>query len=120
MYWLGMDPIAVREAEIGARPHYFKRNPHTADDFERRMGEVFALLSEVLVPGGHACFQIGDSVIRGQVIENASIIFRAAQRYGFDQVASMRRDIPTTRKAFNPQHARIKEENLLILRSTKT
>ena len=24
MYWLGMDPIAVRQQEIGARPHYFR------------------------------------------------------------------------------------------------
>ncbi len=119
MYWLGMDPIAVRREEIGARPHYFKRNPQTADDFEHQMREVFALLSEVLVPGGHACFQIGTSVIRGQVIDNADIIRRAAQWYGFDQVASMSRNIPTNRKAFNPYHARIKEESVLILRLAK-
>jgi site-specific DNA-methyltransferase (cytosine-N4-specific) len=29
MYWLGMDPIAVREHEIGARPHYFRTKPKT-------------------------------------------------------------------------------------------
>ena len=65
MYWLGMDPISVREREIGARPNYFKKNPHTAADFECQMGRVFALLARVVVPGGHACFQVGDSIIRG-------------------------------------------------------
>ena len=36
MYWLGMDPLAVKVREIGARAHFFKRNPHTADDFARQ------------------------------------------------------------------------------------
>lgn len=119
MYWLGMDPIAVRESEIGARPHYFKRDPHTVDDFERQMLKVFAMLSEVLVQGGHVCFQIGTSVIRGQVVDNASIAIRAARAYGFDLVASMLRDIPTKRKAFHPHHARIREERVLVLRLAK-
>jgi DNA modification methylase len=83
MYWLGMDPIAVREKEIGARPHYFKRRPQTSEDFERQMGSVFALIAEVLTPGGHACFQIGNSKIRGELIDNAAILTRAAERNRF-------------------------------------
>ena len=33
MYWLGEDPLAVRRAEIGARPHYFRRNPEPQTTF---------------------------------------------------------------------------------------
>ena len=51
MYWLGMDPIAVRESEIGARPHYFKKNHQTELDFEHQMGRCFWLLSRVMKPG---------------------------------------------------------------------
>jgi site-specific DNA-methyltransferase (cytosine-N4-specific) len=116
MYWLGMDPIAVREREIGARPHFFKRNPHTPADFERQMGDVLALLAAVLVPGGHACFQVGSSVIHGQLIDNAELLRRAAQRNGFRLVVSTTRSIPARRKAFNPQHARIQEEDMLVFR----
>jgi len=116
MYWLGMDPIAVRESEIGARPHYFKRNPHTPADFARQMGVVFKLLAKVMVPGGHACFQVGNSIIHGEVIDNAEILRQAAKGYGFRVVAAMARDIPTRRKAFNPSHARIKEEDVLLFR----
>lgn len=116
MYWLGMDPIHVREREIGARPHYFKRNPHTPADFERQMGEVLGLLAGVLIPGGHACFQVGNSVIRGQVIDNAAVIRRSAEPHGFRVVAAMRRDIPMHRKAFNPSHARIKVEDVIVFR----
>jgi DNA modification methylase len=116
MYWLGMDPIAVRNQEIGARPHYFKRNPQTAGDFEQQMAAVFRLLSEVMVDGGHACFQIGNSVIRGEQIDNASILKRSAKRAGFSEMAAMERDIPMNRKAFNASHARIKRERILVFR----
>lgn len=116
MYWLGMDPIAVRALEIGARPHYFKKNPHTPTDFARHMTSVFSLLASVMVRGGHACFQVGDSVIRGQVIDNTALLCSAAKQLGFCLVASMTRDIPTSRKTFNPSHGRIKEEDVLVFR----
>lgn len=116
MFWLGMDPVAMRELEIGARPHYFKRTPQTAADFERQMGTVFGLLSRVVVPGGHACFQIGASVIRGVPLDSAALLRRAASRVGFVEVASMAREIPRHRKAFNPHHARISHEDVLVFR----
>lgn len=116
MYWLGMDPLAVKAAEIGARPHYFKKQPHTPADFQRQMDHVFGLLSDVLVSGGHACFQVGSSLIRGQEIDNAAIIKRAATSQRFSLVASMARAIPLCRKAFNPRHSRIREENVLVFR----
>ncbi len=116
MYWLGMDPVKVRNQEIGARPHYFKRNPQTAEDFQRQMDQVWALLRRVLVPRGHACFQVGDSVIRGELIDNSAIIQRSAERHGFDLIVRMRREIPNNRKAFNPEHARIREEEVLVFR----
>ncbi len=119
MYWLGMDPIAVREKEIGARPHYFKANPQTAADFERQMERVFQLLRAVVVSGGHACFQVGSSVIRGELIDNAGIFERVATGTGFSLVESLAREIPKNRKAFNLKHARINEEGIRAARSRK-
>ena len=51
MFWLGMNPIAVREREIVTRPHYFKTNHLDERDFERQMGICFHLLSQVMLPG---------------------------------------------------------------------
>ncbi len=37
MFWLGYDPLKVKEAEIGARAHYFKKNHPTIDDFKAQI-----------------------------------------------------------------------------------
>lgn len=116
MYWLGMDPIAVREREIGARPHYFKKKPQTATDFENQMATVFRLLSRVLLPGGHACFQVGRSVIHGNYVNNSELLSRAAATAGFRKILGVAREIPLRRKAFNPHHAKIVSEDILVFR----
>lgn len=119
MYWLGMDPIAVRNSEIGARPNYFKATPQTPADFERQMGAVFELLAGILTEQGHVCFQVGNSMIRGETIDNAALIRRAAMAHGFEVMIDLQREIPGNRKAFNLSHARIKIEDLIIMRLTK-
>jgi len=116
MYWLGMDPIEVRTREIGARPHYFRKNPQTADDFERQIGSCFHLLAQVLRPTAPACFLVGHSIIHGQEIDNVALLKRAAEPHGFlvDQVIT--RTIPKQRKAFNPKHGRIEQEYIMVFR----
>ena len=114
MYWLGEDPIAVRNAEIGARPHYFRRNPATPDDFRRQMGHCFDLFRKVTLPLAVVCMVIGRSVIRGQSIDNAKLLRCAASENGFHHLASATRRIPTGRKSFNPAHGKIRDETLLV------
>lgn len=114
MYWLGMDPIAVRSKEIGARPHYFKANYQTEMHFEAQMGQVFKLLSQVMKKGAFACFVVGPSRIHGREVDNAIILERAACIHGFRKVGSVYRNIPRTRKAFNPAHARINREQIIV------
>jgi site-specific DNA-methyltransferase (cytosine-N4-specific) len=43
MWWLGFDPLAVKEKEIGARAHFFKKNHHTAELFVEQMRTTFKL-----------------------------------------------------------------------------
>lgn len=114
MYWLGFDPIAVREREIGARPHFFKKKPHTEHDFGRQMGACFRLLARVMVPGSFACFLVGDSLIHGRLIDNSAILRAAATPLGFETVAVIDRTIPRKRKSFNPVNARISSEKLVV------
>lgn len=116
MYWLGMDPIAVKEREVGARAHFFKRDHHTAADFVRQISRVFAVLQAVLVPGGLACFVVGRSRIHGEIIDNAEIIEDVGLRKGFSRVFSTERTLATNRKSFNPSYGNNKTEAILVLR----
>jgi site-specific DNA-methyltransferase (cytosine-N4-specific) len=114
MYWLGHDPIAVREAEIGARPHYFKKNHQTEHDFERQMRDCFGLLAEVMERRSYACFVVGNSIIHGRLIDNAALLRRAAGARGFSHVTTVKRAVRSDRKSFNLAHARLKEESIVV------
>jgi len=114
MFWLGMDPIAVREREIGARPHYFKTKHQDEHDFERQMGVCFRLLSRVMLPDAKACFLVGRSIIHGREIDNVALLRRSAEPHGFEFQGAVERSIPPTRKTFNPSHGRITKEYVIV------
>lgn len=114
MWWLGMDPIEVRTHEIGARPHYFKKDPQTEHDFERQMGRCFELFTQVVAPSGLVCFVVGRSIIHGRTIDNAALLVRAARPHGFVPVGHAIRGIPRNRKTFNPDHGAIEKEQLVV------
>jgi DNA modification methylase len=117
MYWLQYDPIAVRESEMGARPHYFRSTlPETEVDFGEQMGEVFAGLARVLRPGSPAVVVVGDSVIRGRSIDNRELIFDAAESSGFMPRAATLRTIRRSRSSFNSNHGSGRNvEHVLLL-----
>lgn len=119
MYWLGMDPLAVKSREIGARPHYFKRNHQTEKDFERQMTRCFWLLARVMRTDAKACFLVGRSIIHGRYIDNCAILKRAATQNGFVLEGITERNILITRKAFNPSHGKITKENVAVFRLKK-
>ena len=116
MWWLGYDPIAVRSYEIGARPHYQKKNGQTEKDFSREMGQVFELFNDCVVPNGHVCIIIGRSIIKGRYVDNAAIITEVATRNGYVSIAKIPREIAQTRKSFNLSYGKITTESILIFR----
>lgn len=116
MWWLGFDPISVKENEIGARAHFFKKNSHTEENFWHQMRDTFKLINEVLINQGYACFVIGRSKIHGKIIDNADIIQAVAAEIGFTTVSRTERVISASRKSFNLSHANIKTETILVLR----
>lgn len=116
MWWLGFDPIKVRTFEIGARPHYQKKNGQTEEDFKRQMSTVFDLLSDILIQNGHICFVVGRSIIKGKEIDNAELIRDIALKHKLTCVANIEREIASTKKSFNLKYGKIKTENILIFR----
>ena len=117
MYWLKHDPIAVRESEIGARPHYFKsKNPHTEDDFAQQMGDVFSELARVLLPQSPVVIVVGDSIIRGRHIDNRELLFDVGSRLGFSPRGALLRTIARGRSSFNSAHGKGRNaEHVLLL-----
>lgn len=116
MFWLGYDPINVKEQEIGARAHYFKKDRPTERDFQLQMSKVLQLIWATMVPGGHVCIIIGRSKIHGKIVDNAAIITAAAVTLGYEPVVNIARTIAASRKTFNLSHASIHTENLLVFR----
>ena len=116
MWWLGYDPLEVRSLEIGARPHFQRKNGQTEKDFYEQMDKVFDLMTESLVPGGHICFIVGRSIISGRVIDNGELITKIGTNKGLELVADITREIAATKKSFNLKYGRIKEENILVFR----
>lgn len=116
MWWLGHNPISVKEDEIGARAHFFRKNRHTAETFVGQMGRAFDRFKELLTPGGWVCFVVGRSVIHGEVIDNAKIVEEAGLAAGFEPVYRGTRNVLGSRKSFNLSHAKIKEEAIVVLR----
>lgn len=119
MWWLGYDPIEVRTYEIGARPHYQKKNGQTEKDFYRQMNCVFDTLTDCLIMNGHICFVVGRSIISGRVINNADLIKDIGKEHDLTLVADITREIAATKKSFNLKYGKIKEENILIFRKEK-
>ncbi len=119
LWWLGYDPLFVKDREIGARPHYFKRNSQTPDDFRQQMQKVFELLKAVCIDNSYACFVLGDSKIHGKIINNTELLCHAASACNFEPVAILGRNISLTRKAFNLTNSRLKTENIIIFQKRR-
>lgn len=115
MWWLGYDPLRVKEQEIGARAHYFKKNHATYEQFVAQMRSVLRLAFAVLIPGGYACFVVGRSRIHGIDYDNGAMIEEVGSDEGFALIARLPRAIAQTRKSFNLSHARIKCEEIIVL-----
>ena len=118
MWWLGFDPIAVKEKEIGARAHFFKKNHHTAEMFVDQMKGTFELIDKVLVKNGFVCFVVGRSKIHGKIINNGDTIYQVATDVGLKPFSRFEREISATRKSFNLSHANIKTETILVFQKT--
>ena len=80
------------------------------------MSSVFDLLSEVLLFGGHICFVVGRSIIKGKIVDNAELIRSVAENHKMVLVANIEREIASSKKSFNLKYGKIKTENILIFR----
>jgi DNA modification methylase len=118
MLWLGMDQATFKLHEIGSHRKYSSngRNRANAYTFRRELTSVFSWLQRHLKKKGYVCFVIGNSIIRGELIENGQLAVDAAVSLGFRLIARMVRTLKETKKSFNPKIGKIKQEQIIILR----
>jgi hypothetical protein len=117
MYWLGFDPIHVREREFGARPHYVSSNGDTINDFLDQMIATFEGTARHLIDGAYAVILVAsECTIRGQVHDLPARLEEALRRISYKPLTQIKRRIPRTKKAFNPDIGSIESETLLFLR----
>ncbi len=114
MVWLGMDFREFKKQEIGSHRKYSKPNA-SISTFVDEMTNIFEWLSEHVKHNKFACFVIGDSTIKGQLIDNCEILSDIAIMNGFKEAARINRKLQSSKKSFNPAIGKIKEEKILLL-----
>lgn len=116
MYWLGFNPIEVKNEEIGARAKYFKKSGYEGYDFAGQMSSLLENLYPHCANGAYLCFVIGRSKVHGTIYNNDEIIAEAAVNLGYRYVTTLQRNMNNKRKSFNLTHARISKEYIVVLR----
>ena len=116
MLWLGMDQPTFKKQEIGSHRKYSRkgRNGADAETFRQEMALVFDWLRTTLRRGRYACFVVGNSTIRGELVDNTALISQVAQDYRFRKSASIPRRMQDSKKSFNPSIGKIKGEEILV------
>ena len=119
MLWLDMNPDPFKKLEIGSHRKYSSKgkNGATKETFSAELHKIMTWVALKLKHGRHACFVIGDSVIRGESVKNDELLIDIALNLGFSLEANINRNLQTTKKSFNPKIGKIKDEHIVILRN---
>lgn len=83
MFWMDMDPLWSRAHEIGARPFYSGSGKLGPLDFQRDMELVFANVDQVCAADARQVWVVGDSIIKGELVDNAALIRAVAEDAGW-------------------------------------
>lgn len=119
MLWLDMDQPTFKQAEIGSHRKYSKKGNGAADadTFRAELTQILDWLGGYLRPGGYACFVIGDSILKGELVHNDQLLAEAAAQSGYDLEAKLTRRLQDNKKSFNPVIGKVKDEHIVILRN---
>jgi site-specific DNA-methyltransferase (cytosine-N4-specific) len=114
-----MNQHKFKTEEIGSHRKYSSNanNGATIETFRSEIETIFDWLRLTLKKGRNACFVIGNSTIKGKILNNADLISAAARKFGFLEVGRTTRNLMDSRKAFNPAIGKIKTEQILILQN---
>jgi site-specific DNA-methyltransferase (cytosine-N4-specific) len=99
MFWMDMNPIWTRSREIGARPFYSGTGKLGPLDFQRDIEHVFKNLDSICSKNARQYWVVGDSVIKGEIVDNAALITEVARKFGW-RVIAIQRNLNRQRSSF--------------------
>ena len=114
MYWLNLDPLWSRTHEIGARPYYSGSGKLNAEDFQKDMEQVFIQLFNSSKKDAIQFWLIGDSIIKGKIVNNTDLITNACEKNGCNVIEIINRNRVRSRSSFQGIGRQKKEEILII------
>ena len=119
MLWLDMDQPSFKKVEIGSHRKYSKKGNGAANasTFRAELYQILSWLARHLKPGGYACFVIGDSTLKGELVHNDQLLSEAATESGYKLEANLTRRLQDSKKSFNPIIGKVKDEHIVILRN---
>lgn len=114
MYWLGLDPLWSRGNEIGARPFYSGTGKLGPWDFQNDIRLVLEQLHKITTKNAVQFWVVGDSIIKGQLVDNAKLIAEACGKTGWKVIDKLARDVKRSRSSFQGI-GRQKREDILVI-----
>lgn len=115
LYWLGHDPKELRGVEIGSHlTNQAKRDP--IQQYETDIAEVVVNCAAALRPGAWMVWVVGDGLHEGAIYETSVHLSRIGEAAGLSHMATLTRNLPTSRRSVNHAGRRLEDEQLVIFR----
>jgi DNA modification methylase len=115
LFWLGSDPRALADTEIGSH----LRHQRKGCGFELYSEELQAAMAAIysrLRPGRYAAVVIGDARFDGVTRDSAEELRAVASKVGFEMIGVVERPLHQTRRSFIPAARRARAEKIVLLR----
>ena len=114
LFWLGFDPVALGQIEIGSHLRH-QRNNTGFEEYRDDMTMVIEECANILQPGRYAVFVVGDAIFKGENFSTSRAICDAAKAVGFSLLGLVDRQIHQTKRSFAKPGRRARLEQLVVL-----
>lgn len=115
LFWLGFDPKALGQIEIGSHLRH-QRNNTGFEEYRYDMKQVLEGCATVLAPGRYAVFVVGDALFKGKYFSTSDSIRNISQDAGLEVLGVIDRPIHPSRRSFAKPARRTRFEQLVVMR----
>ena len=114
LFWLGDDPKALRNLEIGSHLKH-QAEDYPTESYESDMQKVLRNAFELLMPGRYCVVVIGDGIFDGKEYRTSKHLAKLATELGWSVLPAIRRNLPRTRRSVTAAGRRLATEYVLLL-----
>jgi DNA modification methylase len=115
LLWLGFDPGALAQIEIGSHLKHQREKSSFASYFED-MKQAVQTMARALRPGRFAALVLGESIYDGERHDPAKHLVEAARDLGFDDSYIIDRPLHATKRSFAHAGRRMTTERIVVMR----